>query len=137
MMGRSGYTEDCDFDNWANIRWRGVVASSIRGKRGQAFLRDLIAALDALPEPKLYPNELQCRDGVCAMGSVGLQRGVDLSKIDPEDSERIARIFDIAEPLVREIEWENDEGGILQETPERRWTRMRAWAVRNLKEPAQ
>ena len=48
-MSRSGYSDDID-DNWAHIMWRGRVASSIRGKRGQAMLRELLAALDAMPE---------------------------------------------------------------------------------------
>lgn len=56
-MSRSGYTEDCD-DNWQLIRWRGAVASAIRGKRGQAFLRELLAALDAMPEKRLIADAL-------------------------------------------------------------------------------
>lgn len=44
-MSRSGYNDDCD--GWALIRWRGAVNSAINGKRGQAFLRELVAALDA------------------------------------------------------------------------------------------
>lgn len=32
-MGRHGYTDDCD-DVLASGRWRGIVASAIRGKRG-------------------------------------------------------------------------------------------------------
>jgi hypothetical protein len=47
-MSRSQYIDDCD-DNWQLIRWRGMVASAIRGKRGQQFLKDLLAALDAMP----------------------------------------------------------------------------------------
>src|SRR5262245_16738600 len=35
------------------MRWRGAVHAAIFGKRGQAFLTELLAALDALPEKKL------------------------------------------------------------------------------------
>lgn len=45
-MSRSGYN-DYSIDNWDLIRWRGQVASAIKGKRGQAFLRELIEALVA------------------------------------------------------------------------------------------
>ena len=38
-MNRSGYTEEGD--NWSVVRWRGAVKAAIRGKRGQAFLREL------------------------------------------------------------------------------------------------
>lgn len=51
-MSRSGYADWCD-DNWAMIRWRGAVASAVRGKRGQAFLRELATTLDAMPEKRL------------------------------------------------------------------------------------
>lgn len=48
-MSRSGYSNDGE-----NIAmWRGQVASAIRGKRGQAFLRELVEALDAMPEKRL------------------------------------------------------------------------------------
>lgn len=131
-MSRSGYIDDGD-DNWSLIRWRGAVASSIRGKRGQAFLRELIEALDALSEKRLIARELQEGCEVCAIGSVGLKRGVDMSALDPECWEEIADTFDIPQALVREIEFENDEGAIWNDTPEKRWQRMRDWAVRNLK----
>ena len=59
-MSRSGYTDydDSDFANWNHIRWRGQVASATRGKRGQQFFRDLIAALDAMPTKVLITDDL-------------------------------------------------------------------------------
>lgn len=56
-MSRSNYSEDCD-DNWAMIMWRGMVASSIRGKRGQKLLKELAEAMDAMPEKKLTNGQL-------------------------------------------------------------------------------
>lgn len=44
-MGRHGYTDDSS--TWDYIRWRGQVASSVRGKRGQEFLKELVDSLDA------------------------------------------------------------------------------------------
>ena len=130
-MSRSGYDEGCD-DDLAIGRWRGVVASTIRGKRGQAFLRELIDALDELPEKRLISHELQAEGSVCAIGSVGLRRGVDMAGLDVEDPDQIAKALGISAPLVCEIEFENDEAG-WHCTPEQRWQRMRRWAERNLK----
>ena len=129
-MSRSGYCDDGE-DVLALGRWRAQVASSIRGKRGQAFLRELIDALDALPEKRLIAHDLESEGNVCAIGSVGVKRGVDMSKLAPDDAGPIAATFGIAEQLVREIEYLNDEG--YHDTPEQRWSEMRAWAVANLK----
>lgn len=131
-MSRSGYDEDADYDQWAFIRWRGVVASSIRGKRGQAFLRELVDALDAMPEKRLIAHDLQIGGEVCAIGSVGARRGIDMTNLDPQDPDTIASVFGIATPLVQEIEWMNDEA-FYRATPERRWVEMRAWVAKNLK----
>lgn len=125
-MSRSGYSDDCD-DQWALIRWRGAVASSIRGKRGQAFLTEMRDALDAMPEKKLVAMELEVAGSVCAIGAVGKARGVDMSVIDPEDYSTVAGKFGIAEPLAQEIVYLNDEAGPYKETDENRFARMRRW----------
>lgn len=132
-MSRSGYSEDID-DNWKLIRWRGAVASSLKGKRGQAFLREALAALDAMPEHKLIPNDLQAPCGVCTLGAVGAARGLPLAEIDADDHETVAGVFGIPHALACEIMWENDEGSWNNETPEMRWTRMRKWIVGNIRE---
>jgi hypothetical protein len=67
-MSRSGYSDDFDFDNLALGRWRAQVASAIRGARGQAFLCELVVALDALPEKKLIAHDLESNGNVCAIG---------------------------------------------------------------------
>ncbi len=129
-MSRACYIEDGD--QWDLIRWRGAVKSAIRGKRGQMFLTELLAALDALPNKRLIKDDLQNTEGeVCALGSLGIRRGMELDLIDPTDYEHVARAFGIAEALAREIEYENDEGE-WSETPEERFTRVRAWVVENL-----
>lgn len=127
-MSRSGYIDDYDFDPLPLGRWRGQVASAIRGKRGQAFLRELVEALDALPEKCLISNDLEHAGNVCAIGSVGLKRGIDMSVLDPEDPDTIAGKFGIAHQLVQEIEYLNDEAYFGQ-TPEGRWKFMRDWAA--------
>ncbi len=131
-MSRHEYTDDCDDDPLAFGRWRAQVASAIRGRRGQKLLRDLRDALDAMPEKKLIAEELVTVDGqVCALGAVGRARGVCMTGIDPEDSGKVAGLFDIAEPLAREIAYENDEY-YPRQTPEQRWEYMRAWVESKL-----
>lgn len=128
MGSRSGY--HYDLDHWALIKWRGQVASAIRGRRGQKMLRDLLAALDAMPEKALITHELETAEGdVCALGALGKQRGIDMSKIDAEEPDDVAAAFDIAPQLAREVVYENDEGAWRDETPETRWQRMRNWVA--------
>lgn len=110
-MSRSGYNTDSGSDdNWGMIRYQGALASSIRGKRGQALLRELLAGLDAMPVKELVAEELATADGqFCALGVVGCSRGIDMKNIDPEDYDAVAALFDIATPLAREIVYNNDE----------------------------
>lgn len=132
-MSRSGYSDD--LEQWSLIRWRGAVASAIRGRRGQAFLREMLESFDALPDKSLTANELQIDGEVCAMGAVGLKRGIDMSKIDPYDRDQVAEVFGISPAMASEIANENDEGTwqYRTETPQQRWERMREWVVKNLK----
>lgn len=138
-MSRHGMSECDGFDSredyWAYIRYRGAVNSAIRGKRGQAFLRELVASLDALPEKKLIEGELQNANGeVCAIGSVGRARGIDMSSLDVYDSQAIAEVFGISEKLVREIEFINDDCVYARkdEKDVKRWEKVRDWAESEL-----
>ena len=135
-MSRSVYDEDChgrELD-----LYRGAVASAIRGRRGQAFLRELLAALDALRAPRLIYDRLEDEAGeVCALGAVGRARGMDLDDIDAEDSVDVAFCFKIANALAAEVAWINDEAGDCTETPEQRFARVRRWVVRKIHPPEQ
>jgi hypothetical protein len=116
------------------IRWRGAVASAIRGKRGQAFLREMLEALDAIPSQTLIAHDLENLGGVCAIGAVGRRRGVDQSQIDPEDCDTIVKVFGIPLALAAEIMFENDYDGYWREaSPKARWSRMRAWVESNIR----
>lgn len=129
-MSRSGYSDDCS--GWELIRHRGAVASAIRGERGQRFLREMLAALDALPAPRLIAHDLEKDGEFCALGTVGARRGIEMSNIDPYDYDQVAATFGVARALVQEIEYENDESYV--DTPEQRFKVVRAWVVRNLKD---
>lgn len=133
-MSRSGYSDSCD--GWQLIRWRGAVASAIRGKRGQAFLREALAALDALPKPELIPNNLAAEGAFCTLGAVGRARGTDMQSVAVDDHESVAHLFGVPHALACEIMYENDEGSWAYggEEPRQRWERMRRWIVSNLKD---
>ncbi len=137
-MSRSGYSDD--LEPWDLIRWRGAVMSAIRGKRGQAMLRELLAAMDAMPKKELITDDLVDADGCyCTLGALGAARGMDLASIDAEDPDSVAEAFGIPRALAAEIEYENDDGGPWlphhhTETPAQRWVRMRAWVAKHLKD---
>jgi len=122
-MSRSGYSDDCE----DLCLWRKAVDSAITGKRGQAFLYEMLHAMAALPEHKLIDGELEHEGAVCAIGAVGKARGIDMSGIDVEDRHRVARVFGIAPALAAEIVYMNDEAHWRVETPEQRFERMRKW----------
>lgn len=133
-MSRSGYVDDME-DDLAFGRWRAQVASAIRGARGQKALRELLAALDAMPEKSLVREELVDENGgVCALGALGLLRGIDLEGLDPEDPDAIGKAFDIAHQLASEIVHHNDDYLGRHATGEQIWQHMRDWVAANIKE---
>lgn len=127
VMSRSGYVDDCD-DDLMFGRWRAQVNNAIRGKRGQAFLKELAAAMDAMPEKILISDELIDEEGnCCAIGVVCKARGVDVSRVDYDDPDAVGNAVGIARQMAAEIEYHNDEYDDGHETPEHRWQRMRKW----------
>lgn len=169
-MSRHGYSDELD-DHLAAGRWSGAVKSALRGERGQAALRELLQALDAMPDKRLYPGSFATADGeFCALGVLGAHRGVDMSDLGDEDDcdpDQVGQRFNIASAMAAEIMYLNDEylvettkwikvevcgpmrrahpdwGSHLKQVqvsipdhPERRWKRMRAWVIENIKDPA-
>lgn len=132
-MSRSGYSDDCE-----NLGlWRQAVNRAITGKRGQAFLTELLAALDAMPDKRLITESLESEGCFCTLGVIGNARGMDMSDIDYEDAEEVGKVFGISQAMAAEIEFMNDEMGFSyelrrQETEEERWTRMREWVAKSL-----
>lgn len=153
-MSRHGWTESDGEDQWAEIRQAGAMKSALRGKRGQKLLRDLVAALDAMPVKELVPDSFSCDGGVCALGAVAQYRGVEVPRTVEviedefgtipifefegdrfeEDEYDLGEIaagqLDISSTLAREVMWQNDE---CYDTPAQRWAGMRRWAERRLK----
>jgi hypothetical protein len=128
-MSRSGYVDDDD--DYINL-YRGSVNRAIRGKRGQTLLLELRDAMDAMPVKELIAHELIAEGNFCALGVVGQARNLPLADMDPEDIETVARMFNIADCMAREIVYLNDEAYWKHETPAQRWYRMRAWVESNI-----
>jgi len=141
-MPRSGYTEGDWGDNSVYL-WCGAVNSAINGKRGQAFLKDLLAALDSKPEKTLAAYALKTEDGnYCALGVIGALRGIDMPKVtdeygepDPESTLYMAHELNIAPALAREIVYLNDEASYYSDTPEKRYQRVYQWVMGNIHAP--
>lgn len=148
-MSRSGYSHDyADDDPLQSGRWRAAVNSAVRGKRGQALLIEMAAAMDAMPVKELIATEIVQDGSACALGTVALARGMDVTSVDPEDAEHVAHLFNIAPAMAREIVYLNDEGfDWVQVTgahggeyyrkvegPDERWRRMRDWIASKIKD---
>ena len=110
-MSRSGYTDECN-DPLAYGGYRQAVHNALRGKRGQALLRDLAAALDAMTDKRLHPGSFATPEGeFCALGALAHQRGIkvdDLGNEEDCDSEQVADRFGIAKAMAAEIMDMND-----------------------------
>ena len=131
-MSRSGYSDDCE-----NVGlWRGAVKRATNGYHGQHLLRKLRDALDAMPMKRLITDAIKDDKGeVCAFGALD-------SSVDAYDAEVLAEHFHIARALAAEIVYMNDEypdphrwRDGRNETPEERWTRMRAWVDEQIVKP--
>ncbi len=134
-MSRSGYDDDIyDCDDNSLYLYRANIDRAFAGRRGQAFLKEMLAAMDTLPDKKLISSLLQEDSGeVCAIGAVGRARGLDMERLnhladedDPDLGRFVAKKFGIAECMAREIMYWNDEAR-RRETPEERFARMRKW----------
>lgn len=133
LMSRSGYSDDYggDFNNQMEL-YRNTVDQAIKGKRGQNFLRELLSALDAMPEKILIKGALEENGQVCALGAVFASRGKSVDGIDAYEPYQVAQALGIANCMAAEIAYENDEGAWERETPEERFKRVRSWVERRI-----
>lgn len=116
------------------------------GRRGQAFFVALVTSLDAMPVKRLVGNELETTDGeACTLGALNKQKMGDAAAlsaaINSEDYSALGRAFGIPGMLAQEVMYVNDEAGPVkwkgrirvEETPEARWIRVRAWAEEQIR----
>lgn len=129
---RIGYSEEEDFSGQFDL-WQANCRRSLRGKRGQQELRELHAALLALPEKRLIHGSLEDEEGgVCAIGAYGKRKGLDLSKFDVDcDTDEVG----IAGGMPRLVAWkvvEMNDIELDRLTPEKRYEKMLAWVESKL-----
>ena len=153
-MTRHGYVDladldhECEDEDCTGACLEIDMQERLRSPEGQAMLRELLSALDAMPTRELYAELVQREDGsMCALGALAAKKGADLSwlrdedgqefeEITEEDTEMLAEQLGIPDDLACEVTYQNDDGGAPDETPAKRWERMRRWCVRNIGEEA-
>lgn len=117
-MSRSGYSDDLDPLELG--RWRQAVRRAIEGTRGQALLRELLTALEEMPDKRLYPGNFQTADGeFCTLGVLGHKRGTKMDDLGDDDDcepELVGQRFGIARAMAAEIMYLNDD-----QYDDRRW----------------
>ena len=150
-MSRSSYTDDYGEDYPGQLElYRANVERSMRGKAGQARLRELRDALLALPVKELHDGIFAAgtpeKPAVCALGAWALKRaGGDPAKAaemagpsPEEDTETAAALAAHGWPrlVVMDTIFMNDDVG-RHETPAERYARVLAWVESQIIEPAQ
>lgn len=140
---------ECDGEGPPHEFWRQAARNALRGRKGQAVLRELREALLALSASRLLKGYF-CHDGeVCALGALAkyrLERGqaipATFGRAQYTRLEEIERAEDVEDEyttmylgekmglkktLAWAVAWENDEGGWDSDTPEQRYQRMSRW----------
>lgn len=95
-----------------------------------------------MPAKSLIRGELEKEGEVCALGRLGKVRGIDMSNVDPDEHEDVAKVFGIPHALACEIMYENDDremvvgefGEWRRENNAERWQRVRRWIQKHLAE---
>ena len=146
-MSRSGFHEMEDWDRESILssgRVRGQVASASRGKRGQAFLKTALAALDNMEDKRLSGGTFGVKDGcMCFMTSIATETGRAsvFSGVRNRDDdgegvcENLAQAFDVAPVLIKDLVWDNDE--YPYDGPADRWGKMRARVANSIASPTE
>ena len=156
-MSRFGDCED-DGEGPSPVLWQQTVANALRGRRGQAVLRELREALLGLPQPRLIVGALVREGEVCALGALAGRRlaagpltlkgcgdetriATSLAELEAMVGQEAQDEFSIMEfgrqmGLTGALSWavafENDEGSWNRETPEQTFRRVLYWVDRQL-----
>jgi hypothetical protein len=126
-MSRISYSDDEAYPGQFDL-WHANCRRSLQGKEGQAELRELRAALLALPEKRLVRGVLVDGEGcVCAVGAYAKYKGLDLHTFDPEDHSDEVGIVAGMPKLVAWKVVEMNDFDFDHLTPERRYVKMLDW----------
>lgn len=144
-MSRISYDEGYDGPDTSGL-WAHSERRAFASARGKAALKELEAALLALPAKRLIESNVCDGSDVCAIGSIALKREIDAGKdreaalsdlagkwggedwYDPYD---LAPAFGIAKTVAFRTVEANDE--ICQDdTPEERYANVLDWVRRKI-----
>lgn len=151
----TSWEDDEPYPN-ATALFQANVDRATKGKRGQALLKEIEAALLAMPEKRLS-RHIVCQGGeVCMLGAMAVERAVRAGKgraeamaeleaqakkwgqydkddedWDESDDETFVYLKDLldihSESLAWMLVYQNDEGAWDARTPEQLWERMLKW----------
>jgi hypothetical protein len=82
-VSRISYSEEEDYPGQFNL-WQANLMRSVRGRAGQAALRELKTALDAMPEKRLIEGHLVKDGEVCTVGAFALGKVMSKGKAREE-----------------------------------------------------
>lgn len=134
---RVGYREDEDYGGEFDL-WQANCRRSRQGKKGQAALRELEAALMALPVKRIQKDVFVEPSGeTCAIGALMLHRKVaagmpreqavaECAALRPLDTEEHGVSLGLPRLVAWSVAVENDEEWRFR-TPEERYSYMLEW----------
>lgn len=132
---RISYSDEEEYPGQFDL-WQANCRRSIKGTRGQRELRELEAALVALPEKRLIHGELtDDSGGVCAIACYAKHKGVDLSPFDLDDESDQAGI---KAGMPRLVAWkvvELNDIELERVTEEQRYLAVLEWVREQLAAP--
>lgn len=139
---RISYSDEEDYPGQFDL-WQANCRRSIHGKAGQASLRELEAALVAMPSKRLIAEELDNGEDVCAIGA--LVRYKQITPIADADFEmeevgmecglpRLVawKVVELNDVELSDHMWDSAKQAYRQRTPEERYTSVLSWVQRQL-----
>lgn len=120
-MSRVYYSDDEEFPGEFNLQ-EANTNRSMRGKQGQAVLREMEAALVALPRKRLIQGAVACDGDVCAVGAVLAVRKATAEGVSVEEA--TARLgVELGE------RWEQEDDDTQQRGEDAGMPRLVAWRL--------
>lgn len=107
---RIGYSEDEDYPGQHSL-FHANCARALLGKKGQVALRELEAALVALPSKRLVAHKLVEQGDVCAIGALALHKGATeehLETLDDEYMEGVGEEYGLPHLVAWKVVEKND-----------------------------
>lgn len=107
-MSRFSYSDDEERPGQFEL-WQANCRRSLLGRKGQAVLRELEAALVAMPEKRLVKETLATKTGdVCAVGALLTARVESSGVPRPEAVERVRQLA--VRRYAGHPEWDDEDG---------------------------